>query len=139
MLLLILDKCGIRGKCHDLIKSYLSGREQCVQIEQLDGEGLLTIFRSPMAKVLYNVPQSSVIGPYVYIVYSKCLKEVVAHLGCNVVLYVNDTQGKNPMKHPMGSDFPWDVMGRLVSHVFMVMGNEFPWEINFNHFLWEVL
>ena len=48
-------------------------------------------------------------------------------------------QGKNPMKHPIGSDFPWDVMGRLFSHVFMVMGNEFPWEINFNHFLWEVL
>ena len=49
------------------------------------------------------------------------------------------TQGKNPMKHPMGSVFPWDVMGRLISHVFMVMGKEFPWEINFNHFLWEVL
>ena len=55
-----LDHYGIRGRALDLIKSYLSGRVQCTV---LDNE------LSDMEHILSGVPQGSVLGPLLFLMY----------------------------------------------------------------------
>ena len=48
------DIFGISGSALDPLKSYLDGRTQCVQIDGIVFE---------YAKLVYGVPQESVLGP----------------------------------------------------------------------------
>lgn len=54
-LFLKLENYGFRGPFYDLFKSYLSNRQQVVQI---DGH------KSCREIVTYGVPQATVLGPY---------------------------------------------------------------------------
>ena len=60
---ILLDKLpynGIRDTIHDWFKSYLSNRQQCVQIN-----GHLSDF----AIVKHGVPQGSILGPLLFLLY----------------------------------------------------------------------
>ena len=59
-LLYKLDKYGIRGNAHSLIGSYLSNRKQYVSVL---GES------SDELPVVFGVPQGSVLGPLLFIIY----------------------------------------------------------------------
>ena len=59
-LLYKLDKYGIRGNAHSLIGSYLSNRKQYVSVL---GES------SDELPVVFSVPQGSVLGPLLFIIY----------------------------------------------------------------------
>ena len=59
-LLYELDKYGIRGNAHSLIGSYLSNRKQYVSVL---GES------SDELPVVFGVPQGSVLGPLLFIIY----------------------------------------------------------------------
>lgn len=61
-------KCyGLRGKVHNILKSYLSNREQYVDID-----GTLSNSRT----ITYGVPQGTVLGPLLFTIYINSLLDI---------------------------------------------------------------
>ena len=68
---------------YDLLKSYLHGRTQCVQIEGIISE---------YAKLVCGVPQGSVLGLLNFCFYMYPLGSILRHHCINYHIYADDTQ-----------------------------------------------
>ena len=79
-----LYNCGIRGVAYDLISSYLTNRTQYTTIF---GE------ESEQERILYGVPQGSVLGPLLFLLYindiTNCCADNTIHF--KIILYADDT------------------------------------------------
>jgi hypothetical protein len=74
---------GFSGVALDWLSSYLSGRTECVQRGSC---------RSSTTTLVCGVPQGSVLGPVLFILYTADLPSLVVRHGLQPHLYADDTQ-----------------------------------------------
>ena len=75
---------GVSGVVLDWFKSYLSDCVQCIKIGSI---------LSDAKKLLYGVPQGSVLGPILFSLYTTLLSKVIQnHPGISFQFYADDTQ-----------------------------------------------
>ena len=80
-----LQSIGIKDKALETLKSYLSDRQ--VQVS-LPG----TNTKSDSLPLKYGVPQGSVLGPLLFVLYTRRLSTILTNLGLNHHIYADDTQ-----------------------------------------------
>ena len=73
---------GVSGFVLDILKSYLDGRTQCVQIDGIVSE---------YAKLVCRVPQDSVLGPWNFCAYMYPIGSILRHHGIDYDIYADDT------------------------------------------------
>lgn len=83
LLTFLEEHVGIGGEALGLLKSYLSGRTQCVSVN-----GVL----SELSELAYGVPQGSVLGPIEFCMYTIPLGAILNHYKINYHIYADDTQ-----------------------------------------------
>jgi hypothetical protein len=74
---------GLSGKAFAWFKSYIHGRKQSVLINDAV---------SRLWELIFGVPQGSVLGPLLFIIYTSPLGALLRNLGIHYHLYADDTQ-----------------------------------------------
>lgn len=98
---LLLDKLyryGIRGTCADWIKSYLMNRRQMTEITKYCPKSKSILkYQSELEVVKQGVPQGSILGPLLFLVYINDLPNITQH---KITLFADDCSivvcGNNP-------------------------------------------
>ena len=83
LLKVLHERLGISGLALEWFRSYLNDRVQSVLIN--DSE-------SDIYQLLFGVPQGSVLGPILFIIYTSPLGDIMRHYGVMFHLYADDTQ-----------------------------------------------
>ena len=134
---ILLDKLfnvGIRGVPLDLFKSYLSNRVQTVFCNNV---------YSPFGNISQGVPQGSILGPMVFLIYINDIVNVSKR--CNYIIFADDTillfadisiqSLHNKLKHDLENIKQWITHNKLnlnISKTNLVFfrnrsnNNEFP-------------
>ena len=75
---------GLRSTVLDWFKSYLHGRQQFVSVNNVS---------SPLKQLFFGVPQGSVLGPALFVLYTTPLSDIIAaHHSVSHQLFADDTQ-----------------------------------------------
>lgn len=86
LLLVKAEKYGVRGRALEWLTSYLTGRRQYVSVGHAE-LGLVTASSSTFQAVDVGVPQGSILGPVLFILY---INDLAGDLDCNLCMYADD-------------------------------------------------
>ena len=88
LLLEKLSHYGVRGTTNSWFRSYLKNRRQSIEINQSDSRNVLVNrFRSPLMTLKQGIPQGSVLGPLLFLLY---INDLPLNIGANVVMFADD-------------------------------------------------
>lgn len=89
ILLTKLETYGIRGTALNLISSYLNSRQQMTVIDRLSNKTKTeTSYYSDIRDVTFGVPQGSILGPLLFLVYINDLPATTTH---PMILFADDS------------------------------------------------
>ena len=84
-----LSSYGIRGITNLWFKSYLTDRQQCIEINQSDSSNVMVSrYRSSCGEIKQGVPQGSALGPLLFLLYINDLPLNIH--GANLVMFADD-------------------------------------------------
>ena len=101
ILLKKLSCYGLKGKELSLMHSYLSDRSQCCSIE-----GMVSDF----IPITSGVPQGSILGPLLFIIYVNDLQDVTR--SCDLSMYADDTHITSALKK--SSDLNTEILPEFI-------------------------
>ena len=108
-----LSQCGIDGAVHGWIKEWLWNRRQCV---------LLNGIKSSWERVKSGVPQGSVLGPLLFLIYINDLDQ---GLKCKVSKFADDTKVATSVRNNDGCI-------KIQNDLNKLTGWADKWQMNFN-------
>jgi len=83
LLQILSERIGLTGTALKWFQNYLLDRTQSVIIDGIE---------SNIWQILFGVPQGSVLGPILFIIYTSPLGDILRHHGIDFHLYADDTQ-----------------------------------------------
>lgn len=89
-LLTSLESYGVRGIARSWIESFLSNRSQYVSLNHKVG-GVLTTSRSQKVFIDVGVPQGSVLGPTLFLLYINEIDNALTDQHVTITMYADDT------------------------------------------------
>lgn len=84
-----LENIGIRGIANNLLKSYLTNRRQVVELIQKNEQNFVNTYHSQSNIINVGVPQGSILGPLLFIIYLNDLKLQMSNV--SIVSFADDT------------------------------------------------
>ena len=109
-----LDSIGIRGKLLDFFEDYLTDRSQCVVVKGC---------KSNIKPVMAGVPQGSVLGPILFLIY---INDITENIESIIKLFADDTSLSASIQNP-------DIRAEILnSDLDKVCQWSKTWKVNFN-------